>query len=108
MAPGVPSESRRESQMKSNAQMHSSSRPSVAAMAAPVAETPVAEVPVAEVPVAVAPIVEAPVDKVQGAEAPVAPPPHLLPWRQEEWVMANRGPSRWRLVKKNHSEEQAS
>ena len=68
-----PSESRRESQMKSNAQMHSSSRPSVAATAAPVAETPVAEVPVAEVPVALAPIVEAPVGKVQGAEAPVAP-----------------------------------
>ena len=32
----------------------------------------------------------------------LSPPPHLLPWRQEEWAMANRGPSRWRWVKKNH------
>ena len=30
------------------------------------------------------------------------PPPYLLPWREEERAMANRGPSRWRLVKKNH------
>ena len=59
--------------MKSDAQMHSSSRPSVGATAAPVAETPVVEVPVAEVPVAVAPITEAPVGEVQGAETPVAP-----------------------------------
>ena len=59
--------------MKADAQMHSSSRPSVGAMVAPVAETPVAEVPVAEVPVVVAPITGAPVGKVQGAEAPVAP-----------------------------------
>ena len=69
----APSESRRESQMKADAQGHSSSRPSVGAMAAPVAETPVAEVPVAEAPVVVAPIGEAPVGEVQGAEAPVAP-----------------------------------
>ena len=54
--------------MKSDAQAHSSSRPSVGAMAAPVAETPVAEVPVAA-----APITEALVGEVQGAEAPVAP-----------------------------------
>ena len=59
--------------MKSDAQMHSSSRPSAGATAAPVAETPVMEVPVAEVPDAAAPIVEAPVGEVQGAEAPVAP-----------------------------------
>ena len=69
----APSESRRESQMKSDAQTHSSSRPSAEATAAPVAESPVAEVPVAEVPVAAAPIVEAPVGKVQGAEALVVP-----------------------------------
>ena len=68
-----PSESCRESQMKSDAQTHSSSRPSVGAMAAPEAETAVAEVPVVEVPVVAAPIAEAPVGKSQGAEAPVAP-----------------------------------
>ena len=69
----APSESCRESQMKSDVQMYSSSRPSVGAMAAPVAETPVVEVPVAEVPVAAAPITEGPVGEVQGAEALVAP-----------------------------------
>ena len=62
------SESRRESQIKSDAQTTSSSRPSVGAMAAPVAETPVAEAPVTETPV-----VEAPVDETPGAGAPVAP-----------------------------------
>ena len=69
----APSESCRESQMKSDAQVHSSARPSAGAMAAPVAETPVAEVPVAEVPVVAAPITEALVGEAQGAEAPVAP-----------------------------------
>ena len=64
----APSESRRESQMKVDAQAHSSSRPSVGAMAAPVAKTPVAEVPVV-----VAPVTEAPVSEAQGAEAPVVP-----------------------------------
>ena len=59
--------------MKSNAQVHSSSRPSVGATAAPVAETPVAEVSVAEVPVVVAPIAEALVGEVQGPKAPVVP-----------------------------------
>ena len=63
----TPSESRRESQMKSDAQTTSSSRPSVGATVAPVAETPVAEAPVVETPVA-----EAPVDETPGAEAPVA------------------------------------
>ena len=58
-----PSEFCRESQIKSDAQTHSSSRPSVGATVAPITETPVAEVPVAEVPV-----VETP-----GAEAPAAP-----------------------------------
>ena len=59
--------------MKSNAQAHSSSRPSVGATVAPVAETPVVEVPVAVVPVAAAPITEAQVGEVQGAEGPVVP-----------------------------------
>ena len=49
--------------MKSDTQTPSSSRPSVGAMAAPIAETPVAEAPAAE----------APVDETLGAEAPVAP-----------------------------------
>ena len=64
----TPSESHWELQMKSDAQTTSSSRPSVGAMVAPVAETPVAEAPVVETPVAEAPVVEAPC-----AEAPVAP-----------------------------------
>ena len=63
-----PSKSHRESQMKSDAQTHSSSRPSAGATAAPIAETPVAEVPVAETP-----ITKAPVDETPGAEAPAAP-----------------------------------
>ena len=59
--------------MKSDAQIPSSSRPSVGAMAAPIAETPVAETPVAEVPVVKTPITEASVGEAQGAEALVAP-----------------------------------
>ena len=54
--------------MKSDAQTTSSSRPSVGATVAPVAETPVVEAPVSETPVA-----EAPVDETPGAEAPVVP-----------------------------------
>ena len=54
--------------MKSDAQTHSSSRPSAGATAAPIAETPVAEAAVAETP-----IVEVPAEEAQGAEAPVAP-----------------------------------
>ena len=64
----TPSESCQESQMKSDAQTTSSSRPSVGAMVAPVTETPVAEAPVAETPV-----VEAPVNETLGVEALVAP-----------------------------------
>ena len=59
--------------MKSEAQAHTSSRPSVGATVAPVAETPVMEVPVVMVPVVVAPIAEALVGEAQGAEALVAP-----------------------------------
>ena len=54
--------------MKSDAQIPSSSRPSVGAMAVPVAETPVAEAPVVETPV-----MEAPAEETLGTEAPVAP-----------------------------------
>ena len=68
-----PSESRRESQVKLDAQTHSSSRPSAGAMAAPITETPVVETPVVAVPVAETPIMEAPVDETPGAEAPAAP-----------------------------------
>ena len=68
-----PSESHRESQMKSDAQTHSSSRPSAGATVATVAETPVAETPVAEAPVAEAAVAEVPAEETQGAEAPVAP-----------------------------------
>ena len=64
----APSESRRESQMKSDAQTPSSSRPSAGATVALITETPAVEVPVAETP-----ITEAPVDETPGAEAPVAP-----------------------------------
>ena len=59
----APSQSHRESQMKSDAQIPSSSRPSAGATEAPIAKTPVAETPVAE----------APVGEAQGAEALVAP-----------------------------------
>ena len=58
-----PSESCRESQMKSDAQIPSSSRPSVGATVVPITETPMAETPVAEVPVVETPIMEACVDE---------------------------------------------
>ena len=69
----APSESRLESQMKSDAQTPSSSRPGVGAMAAPISETPVVAVPVAEAPVVETPVAKAPVDETPGAEALVAP-----------------------------------
>ena len=64
--------------MKSDAQIHSSSRPSAGATETPVAEAPVVEAavvetPIVEVPVVEAPIVEALVGEAQGAEVPVAP-----------------------------------
>ena len=77
--------------MRSEAQTPSSSRPSVGATAVPVAEPAVAETSVMEAPA-----------ETPGAEALIAPPPYLLPWRQREWAMANRGPSGWRLVRKKH------
>ena len=59
--------------MKSDAQTPSSSRPSVGATVASIAETPVVEVPVAEAPVAKTPVLEAPVDETPATEAPVTP-----------------------------------
>ena len=56
----MPSESRRESQMKAEATATSSSKASVGAMAAPVTETPVVETPVTETPGAQTPAVETP------------------------------------------------
>ena len=64
----APSDSHRESQMKSDAQTTSSSRPSAGATVAPIAEIPVVEAPVADTP-----ITEAPVDETPDAEALVAP-----------------------------------
>ena len=64
----APSESHRESQMKSEAQLPSSSKPSAGATAVPVAETPIAEAPVAE-----AAVVETSVMEETPAEALVAP-----------------------------------
>ena len=69
----APSKSCRESQIKSDTQIPSASRPSVGAMVAPITETPVTETPVAEVPVVEIPATEAPVGDAQGAEALVAP-----------------------------------
>ena len=65
----APSESHRESQRRSDAQVPSSSRPSVGAMAVPVAETLIAEAPMAEAAVAEISIMEE-----TPAEALIAPP----------------------------------
>ena len=105
-----PSESHRESQMKLDAQTHSSSRPSVGATVAPITETPVAETPVAETPVAEAlwqrlllwrlPLWRFLLRRPRVLKLRLPPPPHLFPWRQAEWVMANHGQSKWRPVKR--------
>ena len=94
----APSESCRESQMRSDAQVPSSSRPSAGATAVPVAETPIAEAPVAEAAVAETSIMEE-----MPAEAPIAPPSPPAPMETGERAMANRGPNRWKQVRKNHS-----
>ena len=70
----APSESHRESQMRAEAQVPSSRRPSAEAMAVPVAETAVVETPIAEAPVAEAPVVEPAVMEETPAEAPTATP----------------------------------
>ena len=68
----APSKSHQESHMRSDAQVPSSSRPSVGATAVPVAETPMAEAPVAEAAVTETSAMEAPTEETP-AEAPVAP-----------------------------------
>ena len=75
----APSKSHRESQMKSDAQIPSSSRPSAEAMAAPIAETPVAGTPGAEAPVAKAAVVETPTMETPAEETPGAEAPVVLP-----------------------------
>ena len=81
----APSESRWESQMRSDTQGPSSSRPSAGATAVPVAETPIAEAPIAEAPAA-----ETAVMEETPAEAPIAPPSPLAPM---ETGGAGDGPS---------------
>ena len=71
----TPSESRQESQMKAEAMATSSSKPSVGAMAAPVAETPVTQAPVMEAPVVETPVAEIPVVKTP---APHSDTPALM------------------------------
>ena len=73
----APSESHRESHMRSEVQTPSSSRPSAGAMVvavaeAPIAETPMAEAPMAEAAVTEASAMEAPTEETL-SEAPVAP-----------------------------------
>ena len=81
----APSESCRESQMRSDAQVSSSSRPSAGATAVPVAEIPIAEAPVAEAAVAETSIMEE-----TPAEAPIAPPSPPTPMET--------GSGRWPIV----------
>ena len=65
--------------MKLDAKTSSSIRPSVGAMAVPVAETPMAEASVAEAAVAEVSIMEAPAEETPGAEVLVAPSSPLAP-----------------------------
>ena len=113
----APSESHWELQMKSNAQIPSSSRPSAGAMVAPITETPVVETPeapVAEAAVAETPVMEAPAEETPGAEAPVAPSSTPAPMEtggvgdSQSWVEqmeASNGESfqRSRPAKRAHS-----
>ena len=81
----APSKSRWESQMRSDTQVPSSSRPSAGATVVPVTETPITETPIAEAPVA-----EAAVMEETPAEAPIAPPSPSAPM---ETGGAGDGPS---------------
>ena len=76
----APSESHQDSQMRSDTQVPSSSRPSAGAMAVPVAETPIAGAPVAE----------AAIMEEMPAEALIAPPSPPAPM---ETGGAGDGPS---------------
>ena len=58
--------------MKAEAQATSSSKPSMGATAAPVAETPVTQTPVAQIPVAQTPVAETPVSQTPVVETPAA------------------------------------
>ena len=93
----TPSETCQESQMKSDAQTTSSSRPSVGATVAPVAETPVAEASVAETPVE-----EAPVNETLGAEALVAPSSTPAPIETGGAGDGQLGQNKLRLAKMRH------
>ena len=101
----APSESRRESHMRSEAQTPSSSRPSAGATMVPVAEAPIAETPMAEAPVAEAAVteasaMEAPAEETP-SEAPVAP---SFPPAPMETGGAGDGPS-WAEQMEAHEEE---
>ena len=96
----APSESRRESQMKAEAQTPSSSRSSAGATAVPVAETPIAEASVEETAVVETSIMEAPAE-TPGAEALIAP--STLPAPMETGGVGD-GPS-WAEQMEAHEEE---
>ena len=98
----APSESCQGSQMKSEAQTPSSSRPSAGATAVPVAGTPKAEAPVAEAAVVETSIMETPAEETPGAEALVAPSFPPAPMETGGAGDGQSWPSRWRLVRKNH------
>ena len=70
----APSESHRESQMRAEAQVPSSRRPSAEAAVVPVAETAIVDTPIVEAPVVEALVVEPAVMKEMPAEALMAPP----------------------------------
>ena len=104
------SESRQESQIKSEAQIPSSNRPSAGAMVVSVAETPIAEAPVAEAAVA-----ETSVMEETPAEAPVAPsfPPTPMEtggvgngqlWAEQVEAVEEEPFQRRRLAKHLHSQ----
>ena len=110
----APSESHRESHMRSDAQVPSSSRPSVGATAVPVAETPMAEAPVAEAAVTETSAMEAPTEETP-AEAPVAPsfPPAPMQtggvgngqsWAEQVEAVEEEPFQRSRLAKCPHSQ----
>ena len=89
----TPSESRRELQMKSDAQTTSSSKPSVGATAAPVAETPV--VGLLSWRLLLQRLLSL---RLQVLNLLLPPLIHLLPWRQVKRAMASHGPNALRLA----------
>ena len=97
----APSESHRESQMRAEAQVSSSRRPSAEATVVPVAETAIVETPIAEAPVAEAPVVEPAVTEEMPAEAPTATPSLPAPM---ETGGAGDGPSWAKLMEEVEDE----